>query len=375
MATNYPTALDTITNLPAAAGVGTNLATFPHSTLHGNANDALRAIETELGIDPSGTFASVKLRLDGALHLTGGTMTGPILGTTPTVAAHLTRKDYVDAGDALKFNKAGDTMTGDLTVAKTSPAVNLDATGASDSALVYFKDGGVTRWVSGLQGTNANWYLQRFNAAGVAQESTVSVDSTTGTVTFGAKVITPNFRDGTGSPEGVVTAVVGTKYIDTAATNGAIEWIKATGTGPTGWRVVFGDTGWRAITSWDTAGVVTGEALSSSYTPMSGVAGGINIRRVNDTMFARLFRLTRVNTTNTNVWATYQLPTGWLCSGATATVPDATGVQGYVWMGASIARQSTPSIGNASGSFDQLSLTGAASQAAWPAALPGTLAP
>ena len=52
---------------------------------------------------------------------------------------------------------------------------------------------------------------------------------------------------GTGFPEGVVTAPVGQRYIDTAATNGAIEWIKASGTGNTGWQVVYGDTGWRSI--------------------------------------------------------------------------------------------------------------------------------
>lgn len=54
-------------------------------------------------------------------------------------------------------------------------------------------------------------------------------------------------RYGTGSPEGVVTAPVGSRYVDTAATAGAVEWIKASGTGNTGWRVTFGDTGWRKI--------------------------------------------------------------------------------------------------------------------------------
>ena len=54
---------------------------------------------------------------------------------------------------------------------------------------------------------------------------------------------------GTGFPEGVVTAPVGTYYTDTAATNGAIRWVKASGTGNTGWKVVYGDTGWRNITA------------------------------------------------------------------------------------------------------------------------------
>lgn len=55
--------------------------------------------------------------------------------------------------------------------------------------------------------------------------------------------------EGTGMPEGVVTAPVGTVYRDLAATNGAVVWVKATGTGNTGWRVMWGDTGLRNIDS------------------------------------------------------------------------------------------------------------------------------
>jgi hypothetical protein len=36
-------------------------------------------------------------------------------------------------------------------------------------------------------------------------------------------------------------------YTDTDATNGAIRWIKATGSGNTGWKVEYGDTGWRNL--------------------------------------------------------------------------------------------------------------------------------
>lgn len=52
-----------------------------------------------------------------------------------------------------------------------------------------------------------------------------------------------------GFPNGVVSAPVGSTYIDKNATNGAIEWVKATGTGNTGWVVSVGDTGWRNVTS------------------------------------------------------------------------------------------------------------------------------
>ena len=52
---------------------------------------------------------------------------------------------------------------------------------------------------------------------------------------------------GTGSPEGVITAPVGTEYLDTAGTLGAWRWLKTSGTGTTGWKVTYGDTGWRQM--------------------------------------------------------------------------------------------------------------------------------
>ena len=90
---------------------------------------------------------------------------------------------------------------------------------------------------------------------------------------------------GTGFPEGVTTAPVGTKYIDTNATNGAIEWIKATGSGNTGWKTSYADTGWRDVTGL--------------LNPAGGViinGGTYNLRRINDTVWHKAFSLsTSVN--------------------------------------------------------------------------------
>jgi len=71
----------------------------------------------------------------------------------------------------------------------------------------------------------------------------------TDTLTAALQLIGGRERYGTGSPEGVVTAPVGTYYTDTAITNGAMRWAKKTGTGNTGWTVVDGDTGRRNITA------------------------------------------------------------------------------------------------------------------------------
>nr|DAN01445.1 MAG TPA: hypothetical protein [Caudoviricetes sp.] len=54
---------------------------------------------------------------------------------------------------------------------------------------------------------------------------------------------------GRGMPNGTVAAPVGTTYVDEAVTNGALKWIKKTGTGNTGWEVLIGDTGWKVLPS------------------------------------------------------------------------------------------------------------------------------
>lgn len=52
---------------------------------------------------------------------------------------------------------------------------------------------------------------------------------------------------GQGMPNGRVSAPVGTTYVDTVATNGALKWIKRSGTDSQGWEVLTGDTGWRTL--------------------------------------------------------------------------------------------------------------------------------
>lgn len=72
---------------------------------------------------------------------------------------------------------------------------------------------------------------------------------------------------GTGFPNGKVVAPVGTTYVDTAVTNGALKWIKRTGNHNQGWEVLTGDTGWRTLN------IVS--KLGASY---------LKVRRKNDTV-------------------------------------------------------------------------------------------
>ena len=72
---------------------------------------------------------------------------------------------------------------------------------------------------------------------------------------------------GQGMPNGKVTAPVGTTYVDTAVTNGALKWIKRSGAGNQGWFVLDGDTGWKKLNVLS--------KLGNSY---------MQVRRVNDTV-------------------------------------------------------------------------------------------
>lgn len=75
---------------------------------------------------------------------------------------------------------------------------------------------------------------------------------------------------GAGSPEGTLAATVGTTYVDTNATFGAVLWIKATGTGTTGWKVATGDTGDIDVTPTVTiagAAPITGDNVKVRRTP------------------------------------------------------------------------------------------------------------
>lgn len=73
--------------------------------------------------------------------------------------------------------------------------------------------------------------------------------------------LTSRWLTGTGSPEGVHAAPVGTVYTDEDATSGAVEWTKFAGTDTTGWRVTKGDTGWRDVSASLAAGWATSSLL------------------------------------------------------------------------------------------------------------------
>lgn len=84
-----------------------------------------------------------------------------------------------------------------------------------------------------------------------------------------------SFLTGTGFPNGVVAAPVGSIYVDKSLTCGALLWIKQTGTGNTGWRVLSGDTGWLDCNA----------IFKSIFDDSDPLSTGCKIRRINNTVY------------------------------------------------------------------------------------------
>lgn len=108
------------------------------------------------------------------------------------------------------------------------------------------------------------------NGKAASSHTHAQADVTGLSASLAGKVEGSRWLTGSGPPEGTVSAGVGTRYTDTAATNGAVEWIKAAGAGNTGWRVAYGDTGWRNL---------NGTVMTAEFSTANAGDKGIFIRR------------------------------------------------------------------------------------------------
>ena len=93
---------------------------------------------------------------------------------------------------------------------------------------------------------------QRLTTLESKPAQTLTIENGNISISGGNSVALPVNRyeiHGTGMPNGVVEAEIGTTYIDKNKTNGAFKWIKTTDGGNQGWDVLTGDTGWRTLNS------------------------------------------------------------------------------------------------------------------------------
>lgn len=230
-------------------------------------------------------------RLSDARTPTAHTHTASqVSDSTATGRALLTAVDAADARTAIgagTSNLVVGTGAGDAKAGNYQPtAANVSDSTATGRALLTAADAAAARTTLGLD-----------TAATVGALPIPDPGSfyPTDTITAALQLIGDRERYGTGSPEGVVTAAVGTYYTDTAGTNGAWRWQKRTGAGNTGWVVTTGDGGWRDITS----------LLVNAW---SGAAGSVLALRTTDTVTIAFENLSGAAATATTA---FTLPVGY----------------------------------------------------------------
>lgn len=111
MPSQYPAALDNLIN--PTINDSLDSATVPHHLQHANANDALEAIQTVLGINPAGTHLTIKDRiaaaesnissqsvLNGLTDVTiNSVATGQVLRYNGTAWVNYNEENLVDGGN------------------------------------------------------------------------------------------------------------------------------------------------------------------------------------------------------------------------------------------------------------------------------------
>ena len=323
MASNYPSGLDTFTN---PAGTDNLAAGIGHAAQHDNINDAVRAVEVELGTTPKGSDASVAARLarfDANGFVTPIRTSGGYFDTATNYT--LTNNDRV-----------------------------VDVTGTTAITLPT------------STGSAGRTFTVRNNGAG-----TVTIGTTGGQLIDGAATLALAGKgyaevvsDGTG------WHVLGAQYADETVGRRIFTWNHAYSTGG-GFQTTYSDTGIRTITSWDAAGVVTGTALPTGWAPVSGQAGYFRIQRVGSRVTASIAMLQSTGTNPTPL----AIPTGFASpSNPQFLVPMVPGA------GAQVSRtwQNSAGLGRGASSLftanDYVYATEITWQTtdAWPTALPGT---
>jgi len=110
------------------------------------------------------------------------------------------------AAPGIYVAKTGDTMTGDLTINKSLPSINLDRTDAND-AVIRGRRGGLNRWVLDLGDLTAestgnvgsNFDIYRYNDAGTFIDASLTINRASGNATFAKAIIAASVQANTGT--------------------------------------------------------------------------------------------------------------------------------------------------------------------------------
>lgn len=138
MTTSYPAGLDSYTNPTATDELDDEIGTRTHSEFHADNNDAIEAIQAELGTDPSGASATVKARIEATETVANAALPSATAATTyQPLDADLTAlaaagNSTVLANTTASFLTADETkLDGIEALADVTDATNVSAAGAA----------------------------------------------------------------------------------------------------------------------------------------------------------------------------------------------------------------------------------------------------
>lgn len=186
----------------------------------GNIDNTVIGSNTPAAISGTTGQFNTSLNVDGAITADG-------LASSQKLEFNSSESALVSTGSTAKVyatNSSFDGVNGSL-VLQSRPVGGTDvyvATGSSPKVVAKFFDGGNVSFYDNTGVTaNLTW-----NAAAGNLEL-----SSSGGINFSG----PIWRTGSGTPEGSVTAVVGSMYTDTSGGAGTTLYVKESGTGNTGW--------------------------------------------------------------------------------------------------------------------------------------------
>jgi hypothetical protein len=260
---------DTVT-IAASAGLGGSTGSTDNRVLRADGTGGSTVQSSLLSVDDDGkTIINLSANTDEALTIQGTDRSGS-LGVS-NYGAGIRSKNLVEIADGSgvvvtssnatvgHFYLRGDT---DANVAALKDSASAAGTGTNPQTLRIYEtnpsSGNYERLtISAASGTN----VIKPEAAGSGTASKVDYHLTATDV---------RITSGSGSPEGVVTAPVGTTYHRTDGGTGTTVYIKESGTGNTGW-VAIDDTGITQLTGDVTAGPGNGsQAATIQPTAISG---------------------------------------------------------------------------------------------------------
>ena len=272
MPSSYPSGLDALQRVAA----GDSMQSTSHSGLHNSQSDAIEAIQTVLGLSPQGGSATVgarcaalesgKASLNSSPVFTGTVEASGLAGSLLSSASPV-MNGVAAAGTGVVPSRQDHVHPTDTSRAAASHAARHAADGSDPLTLAQSQVTGLpadlTARVTGPASSTDNT-LPRFDLATgkVLQGSGVTVDDSnniSGLGTIGSGAITssgaveaaaasgfvvgpsgPKILSGNGSPEGVVSAPVGSVWKQTDAAGGLAWWEKGVGSGNTGWALAGG---------------------------------------------------------------------------------------------------------------------------------------